>query len=138
MFFLRFAPDGPMGAKSRQENWLVEKDEDFRRWSWPVRRLSCWCGSTKAKWSTVQSPEQGRAALTRKTIRRFADEMMHDEKERAEHVMLVDLGRNDVGRVSEFGSVKVDRLMFRRTLLACDAHRQLHRGQVKSPRAHCC
>ena len=40
------------------------------------------------------------------------EEMMHDEKERAEHVMLVDLGRNDVGRVSEFGSVKVDRLMF--------------------------
>jgi anthranilate synthase component I len=40
------------------------------------------------------------------------NEMMHDEKERAEHVMLVDLGRNDVGRVSQFGSVKVDRLMF--------------------------
>ena len=42
----------------------------------------------------------------------LADEMLHDEKERAEHVMLVDLGRNDVGRVSEYGSVKVDRLMF--------------------------
>ena len=42
----------------------------------------------------------------------LAEEMLHDEKERAEHVMLVDLGRNDVGRVSEFGSVKVDRLMF--------------------------
>ncbi len=42
----------------------------------------------------------------------LADEMMHDEKERAEHVMLVDLGRNDVGRVSQFGSVNVDRLMF--------------------------
>ena len=39
-------------------------------------------------------------------------EMLNDEKERAEHVMLVDLGRNDVGRVSQFGSVKVDRLMF--------------------------
>jgi anthranilate synthase component I len=42
----------------------------------------------------------------------LADEMMHNEKERAEHVMLVDLGRNDVGRVSRFGSVKVDKLMF--------------------------
>ncbi len=34
-------------------------------------------------------------------------EMLNDEKERAEHVMLVDLGRNDIGRVSRFGSVKV-------------------------------
>ena len=42
----------------------------------------------------------------------LAREMMADEKERAEHVMLVDLGRNDVGRVSDFGSVKVDKLMY--------------------------
>jgi anthranilate synthase component I len=43
--------------------------------------------------------------------RALAEDMRSDEKEVAEHVMLVDLGRNDVGRVSEFGSVKVKELM---------------------------
>lgn len=39
------------------------------------------------------------------------DELLQDEKERAEHVMLVDLARNDMGRISEFGTVKVTRFM---------------------------
>ena len=42
---------------------------------------------------------------------RLAEELRGNEKECAEHVMLVDLGRNDVGRVSEYGSVKVSRYM---------------------------
>ena len=41
----------------------------------------------------------------------LAEEMQSDEKEVAEHMMLVDLGRNDLGRVAEFGSVTVDELM---------------------------
>jgi anthranilate synthase component 1 len=42
---------------------------------------------------------------------RLSDELLADEKERAEHVMLVDLGRNDVGRVAKYGTVKVTELM---------------------------
>jgi anthranilate synthase component 1 len=42
---------------------------------------------------------------------RLAKELLADEKERAEHIMLVDLGRNDVGRVTKPGTVKVDSLM---------------------------
>ena len=58
----------------------------------------------------------GRRASTRPiagTRPRDADpaELLADEKERSEHVMLVDLGRNDLGRVCEYGSVEVDTLM---------------------------
>ncbi len=43
---------------------------------------------------------------------RLAAEMLADPKERAEHIMLVDLGRNDLGRVCEYGTVKVTDMMY--------------------------
>ncbi len=56
---------------------------------------------------------------------RFCEELLADPKERAEHVMLVDLGRNDVGRVSEIGSVHVTELM--------DVHRYSHVMHIGAP-----
>jgi anthranilate synthase component I len=52
-----------------------------------------------------------RRGATEEEDRLLAEELLADPKERAEHVMLVDLGRNDVGRVSDFGTVKVQDFM---------------------------
>src|SRR5690606_29179906 len=41
----------------------------------------------------------------------LAEELANDPKERAEHTMLVDLGRNDLGRICRYGTVRVDRFM---------------------------
>ncbi len=53
---------------------------------------------------------RGRGATTADDDR-LAGELLADDKERSEHVMLVDLGRNDVGRVAEFGTVRVTEFM---------------------------
>ena len=58
-----------------------------------------------------------------------AQELLADPKERAEHVMLIDLGRNDVGRVAQAGSVQRHRAHGDRALLARHAHRLQRRGR---------
>lgn len=52
-----------------------------------------------------------RVGGTESETQKLAEEMLHDEKERAEHTMLVDLGRNDLGRVCGPGTVRVRSLM---------------------------
>ncbi|MBZ5548555.1 MAG: anthranilate synthase component I [Acidobacteriia bacterium] len=96
MYFLRFGRDG---KKSGPMHVLGSSPEMLVR-----------VGGRKLEYRPIAGTHpRGRdeaedAALERK--------MREDEKERAEHVMLVDLGRNDLGRVSEYGSVKVRDLMF--------------------------
>ena len=48
---------------------------------------------------------------TEKEDRELAEELLADPKERAEHVMLVDLGRNDVGRVAQYGTIELTDVM---------------------------
>jgi anthranilate synthase component 1 len=52
-----------------------------------------------------------RRGKTEAEDKQLAEELLSDPKERAEHVMLIDLARNDVGRVSEFGSVELSDVM---------------------------
>jgi anthranilate synthase component I len=109
MFYLRVTPEGA-AAKTKKK---------------PARsgRLEVAGSSPEMLVRVHQTPDGAKveyrpiAGTRRRSSDEAADlaleaEMLSDEKERAEHVMLVDLGRNDVGRVSEYGTVKVDRLMF--------------------------
>jgi anthranilate synthase component 1 len=103
MYFLRFTPDGPLGTKKPKPTNTVEL-------AGSSPELLVRVHDRKVEYRPIAGTRP-RGASEAEDLR-LEEEMMHDDKERAEHVMLVDLGRNDVGRVSEFGSVKVDRLMF--------------------------
>jgi len=113
MFFLRFSPEGPLGgapdsAKSSSKKKKAPAAPLELAGSSPELLVRVHQGKVEYRPIAGTRPR----GATEKEDQALAEEMLHDEKERAEHVMLVDLGRNDVGRVSEFGSVKVDRLMF--------------------------
>lgn len=116
MFFLRFAPDGPLGGvlaagkTSSASLTKAARQAAVIELAGSSPELLVRVNKGKVEYRPIAGTRPRGA--TEKEDQALAEEMMHDEKERAEHVMLVDLGRNDVGRVSEFGSVKVDRLMF--------------------------
>ncbi|MGE4577929.1 MAG: anthranilate synthase component I [Desulfuromonadales bacterium] len=88
MFFLRFGSTMVIGASPEV---LVRKEEDRIE----VRPIA----GTRPRGTTPEEDSQ------------LEQELLSDPKERAEHIMLVDLGRNDVGRVSRPGTVEVSELM---------------------------
>jgi anthranilate synthase component 1 len=112
MYFLRFAPEGPLGKQSNQPKnpSTKSKPSTTLELAGSSPELLVRVNKNRVEYRPIAGtrPRGG----SEKEDQALADEMLHDEKERAEHVMLVDLGRNDVGRVCEYGSVKVDRLMF--------------------------
>jgi len=111
MYFLRFHPDGPMGGSTKDGKASRSGNRPGTielAGSSPELLVRVHQGKVEYRPIAGTRPR----GLTPQEDDALAEEMIHDEKERSEHVMLVDLGRNDVGRVSEFGSVKVDRLMY--------------------------
>lgn len=110
MYFLRFATDGPLGAASSGKAGSKKKGKAPFELAGSSPELLVRVHGRKVEYRPIAGTRP--RGKDEHSDQELADEMLHDEKERAEHVMLVDLGRNDVGRVSDYGSVKVDRLMF--------------------------
>ena len=111
MYFLRFAPDGALkGDRKKLSKKLRKKHAGMVELAGSSPELLVRVHDGKVEYRPIAGTRP-RGANEKEDLA-LETEMMHDEKERAEHVMLVDLGRNDVGRVSEFGSVKVERLMY--------------------------
>jgi anthranilate synthase component 1 len=110
MYFLRFATDGPLGAAPKQKPGRKQPKASTIEVAGSSPELLVRVHNRNVEYRPIAGTRPRGA--NDKEDQALADEMLHDEKERAEHVMLVDLGRNDVGRVSEYGTVKVDRLMF--------------------------
>ena len=110
MFFLRFDPDGPLGGVPRISSKKSKGPEGPLEIAGSSPELLVRVHQGKVEYRPIAGTRPRGATEAQDNA--LAEEMMHDEKERSEHVMLVDLGRNDVGRVSRFGSVKVDKLMF--------------------------
>ncbi len=92
MYFLEFDDFSIVGASPEPLLKVQHRETGRRAEIWPI-------AGTRPRGRTVEED------------RKMADELIGDEKERAEHVMLVDLARNDLGRVCEYASVQVEDLM---------------------------
>lgn len=88
MYFLKFGDHSIIGASPEMLVRCRGEQVDYR----PI-------AGTRRRGETEEEDDQ------------LAEEMRADEKEVAEHMMLVDLGRNDIGRVAQYGSVRVEDLM---------------------------
>ena len=110
MFFLRCAPEEPLGGTPKSARSSAKNRPRAVELAGSSPELLVRVHQGKVEYRPIAGTR--RRGATEHEDEALAQEMMHDQKERAEHVMLVDLGRNDVGRVSQFGSVKVDKLMF--------------------------
>ncbi|HEY3629090.1 MAG TPA: anthranilate synthase component I [Terracidiphilus sp.] len=110
MYFLRFVTEGPLGAPAKPKKGGKAKQAAPFELAGSSPELLVRVHGRKVEYRPIAGTRP--RGKDEQADQEMADEMLHDEKERAEHVMLVDLGRNDVGRVSEYGTVKVDRLMF--------------------------
>jgi anthranilate synthase component 1 len=88
MFYIRIGADAIVGASPE----MLVRVEGTHVETHPI-------AGTRRRGATPEEDQQ------------LADELRRNEKERAEHVMLVDLGRNDIGRVAKIGSVRVPQYM---------------------------
>ncbi len=98
----------PCGARTRRlsRRW---RSSAISRCS--VRRPSACCSCRTASRARARSPARVRAGGTTLADAALKSELKLNEKERAEHVMLVDLERNDLGRICRGGTVEVDEFM---------------------------
>jgi anthranilate synthase component 1 len=111
MYFLRFGDRMPAAAPApRKKREGTHSDTLHVLGSSPEMLVRAAAGTRKLEYRPIAGTHpRGRDEAEDTALEK---KMLADEKERAEHVMLVDLGRNDLGRVSEYGSVKVRNLMY--------------------------
>ena len=110
LYFLRVTPQGNSGNKAKSKKSASIQNGTRLEVAGSSPEMLVRVHQGKVEYRPIAGTRRRSADEAKDDA--LAAEMLSDEKERSEHVMLVDLGRNDVGRVSEFGSVKVDRFMF--------------------------